>query len=105
MNKLIVSLMLLGVAMGAQAQAPAPAAPVQDQGKTPEVTTVAADHAKAPDRHCLPDTGTRIRKDGKTACVYSAGKWYTHEDIERTGATNIADALRMLDPSISVGGH
>ena len=30
------------------------------------------------------------------------GRSYTHDDISRTGATNVGDALQLLDPSITV---
>ena len=29
------------------------------------------------------------------------GQTYTHDDIDRTGQTNAAQALQMLDPAIS----
>jgi hypothetical protein len=29
------------------------------------------------------------------------GRSYDREDLDRTGQTNIADALRMLDPSVN----
>jgi hypothetical protein len=30
------------------------------------------------------------------------GRTYTREDIEHTGAIDVADALQKLDPSISI---
>ena len=64
------------------------------------------------DRHCLRDTGSRItaaanaraERNGKAEsaarCAPAFGRVYTREDIERTGFVNLADALRVLDPSI-----
>ena len=49
------------------------------------------------DRACV--TGTRI--SSSEPCV-SFGRAYTDEDIQRTGATTVAEALRLLDPSITV---
>ncbi|HVY82505.1 MAG TPA: hypothetical protein VG994_16055 [Steroidobacteraceae bacterium] len=47
---------------------------------------------------CLT-TGTRIAlKQGE--CANVPGRVFTQEDLERTGAINPAEALRMLDPSI-----
>ncbi len=62
---------------------------------------------------CLQETGTRIhhrvvavplRADAPpraTDCATSMpGRSWSRRDIERTGAFNLADALRQLDPSI-----
>lgn len=52
---------------------------------------------------CLTQTGTRINtrdpKTGKAACQ-GPGRHYSRDDIDRTGQTDLADALRRLDPSI-----
>lgn len=52
---------------------------------------------------CLTQTGTRINtrdpKTGKAACQ-GPGRNYSRDDIDRTGQTDLADALRRLDPSI-----
>jgi hypothetical protein len=34
-------------------------------------------------------------------CSSSAGRSFSQDDIQRTGQTNLADALPMLDPSIT----
>jgi hypothetical protein len=63
---------------------------------------------------CLRSTGSRIAprarpadrdaiagsKDKRPACVAANGRVYTREDLDTTGAIDIADALRRLDPSI-----
>ena len=49
------------------------------------------------DRGCV--TGTRI--PGSEPCA-AFGRAYTDEDIQHTGATTVAEALRLLDPSITV---
>jgi len=67
---------------------------------TPEgsdTTSKAAEAEKKP--NCLQETGSRIRRVGNE-CISAAGRVYTHEDIERTGANQTSDALRLLDPSI-----
>jgi hypothetical protein len=53
-----------------------------------------------PDPNCLTETGTHIAA-GKSNCR-AFGRAFTNEDIERTGATSAADALALLDPSITV---
>lgn len=72
------------------------------------------------DRLCLQQTGSRIvaqanaRGDAADAkagadastvksrkrCTASNGRVYSRDDIDRTGSTDLADALRRLDPSI-----
>lgn len=62
---------------------------------------------RASERFCIRETGTRIvarrsadSSDERRECVAAGGRVYTREDIERTGSTDLADALRRLDPSI-----
>lgn len=62
--------------------------------------------------YCLQTTGTRIPaklrqvdvdKDGKpdrVDCVAANGRVYTRRDLDTTGAVDLADALRRLDPAI-----
>ena len=87
------------VAVSADAEAQAGDMPAQDAGE------------RVSDRNCLRHTGSRItahanakadaRKDkSKRACAPLSGRSYTREDIDRTGAIDIADALRRLDPSV-----
>ncbi len=46
-------------------------------------------------------TATRIpMRTGE--CSSTPGRSYSNEEVERTGQTNVGDALQMLDPSISV---
>ncbi len=52
---------------------------------------------------CLKETGSRIRardpRTGKLVCQ-GQGRAYSRDDINRTGQTDLADALRRLDPSV-----
>ena len=92
---LLGTLAFAAAAQTAQPQAPAtgtaPAAQ-QDAVKKPELN----------DRHCLRDTGTRIRSTSRKdrQCTGAMGSAYTRDDLHRTGEVDIADALRKLDPSI-----
>jgi hypothetical protein len=54
--------------------------------------------AVAADPTCLTDTGMRF-SDTKCSAV---GRSYTRDDIRNTGATQVGDALPLLDPSITV---
>jgi hypothetical protein len=66
-----------------------------------------ADHAQskpavavtAKDPTCLTETGSRIA--GTSKCR-GYGRAYSSEDIDRTGQNSAADALALLDPSITV---
>lgn len=53
---------------------------------------------------CQPATGSRIppQRDSRGECpkVAGAGKVFEKEDLERTGAIDVGEALRQLDPSI-----
>ena len=55
-------------------------------------------------RVCIRDTGSHIAPP-KGQCLPVAGNSYDQNDIQRTGATNIGEALQMLDPSVRVHGH
>lgn len=68
---------------------------------------VASDHAlianeHSNDRFCVRDTGTRIKHRGHRECLAVNGRSYSREDIDRTGAIDLGDALQRLDPSISM---
>lgn len=90
----------LAVAAPALAGDPVPAAPAGP------AATDATPHPAAPrepeiDRHCLKETGTRIRaRAGERRCTAFLGRVYSREDIERTGEVDLAAALRRLDTAI-----
>jgi len=52
---------------------------------------------------CVPDTASRIPV--READCARFGRTYTQEDILRTGAADPAQALRLLDPALTVHGH
>ncbi len=59
------------------------------------------------DRFCVRETGSRIpaarrvgTKDNAKGCLSSNGRSYSRDDLRNTGRTDLADALRALDPSI-----
>ncbi|MDP9091062.1 MAG: hypothetical protein M3O26_20295 [Pseudomonadota bacterium] len=59
-----------------------------------------ASAAVVSDPNCLTETGSRISA-GKSNCR-GFGRSYSNDDISRTGQTSAADALGLLDPSITV---
>jgi hypothetical protein len=55
--------------------------------------------AAAKDPTCLTETGSRVAANEKCR---GFGRAYSSQDIDRTGKTSAADALALLDPSITV---
>jgi hypothetical protein len=112
MKRLVFFPMLLGLAFGALAQTPAPvpaepvapqaaAAPASDAAQPAPKHKVAKDEVS--DRNCLKETGSRLapRPDSKgRKCINASGRAYTKEDVDRTGAIDLKDALRKLDPAV-----
>ncbi len=67
---------------------------------TPSNTSTASAKNAVPP-NCIRDTGTRLpaRPPG---CQDLPGRSYSQTDIDRTGQTDAASALQMLDPSVTV---
>lgn len=116
MKRLVFFPPLLGLAFAAVAQTPAPApvepvapqaaaAPVNDAAATaqPALKDELTKKDDVTDRSCLKETGSRLapRPDSKgRKCVNATGRSYTKEDVDRTGAIDLKDALRRLDPAV-----
>lgn len=86
---------------------PPSATPATSATTTASVTTqrTRAKAVPAPgSRQCIRDTGSHIPPP-KGQCLPVAGNSYSQQDIQQTGATTVGGALRMLDPSVTVGGH
>ena len=86
-----------------------------DVAKQDREATVAELPAERPldDHYCLRYTGSLItasrnlrdemrpsKTSGKPRCAPVTGRSWSREDLERTGALNTLDALRMLDPAV-----
>jgi len=69
---------------------------------TPDPNKAASVRAQtaARDPTCLHDTGSMI-VDAHHPCR-GIGRSYTREQIDQTGATTAAEALRQLDPAVQV---
>ena len=108
---LMLALAVSLAATTAQAQTTAEQAPAAGPAAS-EQTQVAASDAQTPvaavekkrlsDENCLRHTGSRItQRDGKPRCTGQPGRVYSKDDIDSTGHTNLADALRALDPALN----
>ena len=60
----------------------------------------AASEAVAENPACLTETGSRIA--GNAANCSALSRSYSRDDIDRTGSTTADEALRLLDPSVTV---
>ncbi|MCE7033248.1 hypothetical protein LY625_11580 [Lysobacter sp. GX 14042] len=103
MKKLLM-LIAISLPVAAFAQATEPPPQEREAGRQARVDA---------DRDCLRYTGTHLRdRDDRAVergevgsldrdgCVAANGRVYSRRDLESTGATDIADALRRLDPAI-----
>lgn len=99
---------MASVTAGAQTSTPSPS-PAQSPSQAGAAAAPSTlDGAAKADRkplsatHCVRQTGTRIaQRDDKQRCTALPGRAYSKEDIDRTGHTDLGDALRTLDPSIN----
>lgn len=97
-----VAMAAAGAGFGAAAQEAGP-----EQRASEDATEARTDRERASDRFCIQQTGSRIvanrnarSQAEREECVAAGGSVYTREEIERTGSTDLADALRRLDPRI-----
>ena len=110
MNRSLIAAALCGLCFAANAQTVSISADAGDRTDS----QMQRDNAREDDRFCLRETGSRItrhgprrtardsgvRDSGARECVSAHGRTYTRDDLDRTGAIDIADALRRLDTSI-----
>lgn len=112
MNRRLLCMSLFALCGGVALALPAFAQTAEPNGTQPATTAqnqMASGKRAVPpldSRHCIRDTGSHIPPP-KGQCLPVAGSSYSQEDIRRTGATNVGQALQMLDPSVRVsgGGH
>jgi hypothetical protein len=111
MKRLLLAGLLAGVAFSASAQSVGVAVQptVQDDIHSDVATRDVRDHT------CLRETGSLIATSRNQRTLRRAraqgdanvevqcaefGRAYTQDDIRRTGAINLSDALRQLDPNV-----
>lgn len=103
MNKLILGAAIFGFSLLANAQSASVSVSTgkAEAAATEEVNITADKPATVVKTDCVSETGTRIKRKDKKGCNGLAGRSYDNDDISRTGASDVGEALRMLDPSIS----
>jgi hypothetical protein len=101
MMRAAIALLFCLSAFAAQAQPPA-TEPEAAQPAAEEATVITSEDAAKPDTRCVRDTGTRLATRDDKGCTGAPGDSYSREDIDRSGATDTADALRKLSPRATV---
>ncbi|MBB5016672.1 hypothetical protein [Rehaibacterium terrae] len=97
MKRPAISLFALSCLLAAGAALAAGPGDRRERGVAGQVAEAAQDGEAAKSPLCVRETGTRLPR---RACL--PGRSYDREDLLRTGATDIGDALRRLDPAVSV---
>ena len=113
MTRLLLATLLASVAFAASAQSVGTATQptVQDELHSDVATRDVRDHtclretgsliATAQNQHTLRDARRRNDINGIVEVQCAAyGSAYTRQDIQRTGAVDLSDARRQLDPSV-----
>lgn len=96
----LLALLLAGGAAVAGEATP-PAASTETTAKPVAAEAEGADATRpAKSRTCADVSGTRIRPNPAQGCRSAFGplRAYTQEDLQRTGETDLNQALRKLDP-------
>lgn len=117
---LMSCLLPVAAALGLGGMSTASAVEPAAQTAAEPAAQAAADPAERAHPDCLRATGSRIAaarnrraqrdarsahsaeatRNAEVACVPASGRVYTRDDIDGTGAIELGDALRMLDPGI-----
>ncbi|HVR80507.1 MAG TPA: hypothetical protein VHF02_00205 [Luteimonas sp.] len=102
MKRLLLISLLSAVAFAAAAQSPAPTS-----AEPADLRAADAANDASVKPFCLHETGSLITAsqnrrlaEADKKCAPVAGRSYSRRDIELTGAIDLADALRHLDPAI-----
>ena len=107
MKRSMLVLLLSACAFAASAQT-VPAAASPDLAREPAQPAAAADAKPAAvaakqdrrDPNCLTQTGSRVQSRNQKDCV-GYGRSYSRDELDRTGRTDVGQALRQLDPRLN----
>lgn len=94
-------MLLAGSAMASPPESDVAVSP--DAAAAEEAEAAKPDAARKDNRICLRETGSRIKRKDKDSCLPLAGRSYSKEDLDSTGAATVGEALSRLDPAISRG--
>lgn len=100
-HSLAFVLLLAAAPLAAASPQPVGPAPEPDREPVRLADPGPADEPAGLERHCLRETGTRIRiRSERRPCAPYSGRVWTREELDRTGEVDLASALRRLDVSI-----
>lgn len=104
MNKLILAAAIFSLSMLANAQSVDANVNTTKEVAATETVSISADKTVvvAVKTNCVTETGSRIKAKDKNGCNGLPGRSYDKDDIDRTGALTIGEALQRLDPSIQI---
>ena len=105
MNKLILAAAIFSMAGLANAHSvDVTVTTIKDAAATEEINITADKVVEvAAKTNCVTETGSRIKRaKDKNGCNGLPGSSYDKDDIDRTGANTIGEALERLDPSIRI---
>ncbi len=61
-----------------------------------------ADAAAVPAKSCVQETGSRLPRKAGECQTSVPGRSYDSEQLTSTGATDVSEALRQLDSSVTI---
>ena len=106
LQSILPAMLACGFAFAASAQDVTDPVVMDAEAKAEQPTKDTGNKDHLADRHCLRATGSRIVARQNTRadkagehCAIGPGRVHTSEDLEHTGASNLGDALRRLEPS------
>jgi len=104
MNKLILGAAIFSLAALANAQSVDVTATATKDVAATEQVSISADKSDVTiaKTNCITQTGSRIKSTDKKGCNGKPGRSYDKDDIDRTGALTVGEALERLDPSIRI---
>ncbi len=99
--KRLLPILLLGLSASlAYAESPPSSAEATPPAEEMVLITPDGTDEAAADSRCLRETGTRIKRRDGDGCLAAPGRSYSRDEIQRTGALNLGDALQKLEPSV-----
>lgn len=87
------------VAPAAPVEAVEPANASEPAAAAEEPAIVIADEIRPETpRHCLRETGTRIKRRDRQGCTHAIGESYSADELHHSGGRDLAESLRLLSP-------
>jgi hypothetical protein len=99
--KRLIPILLFGLSAPlAHAESPAPNAEATPPAEEMVMITPDGSEETGAQARCLRETGTRIKRRDGDGCLASPGRSYSRDELQRTGALTLGEALHRLEPSV-----